>query len=354
MKIYNSFFACLILIFFAAGVFADNLNQPIPPPLLKKSEQLQNASIVDEYEYFVNGSRVDSPRAREFVRIEVAKINGAIRSLQEERGGFWDLAEPYVLTFISTFLAIISAVFIFFWQEDFKIRRENLSIANKWMLAGVDIIHSLERYKRTYGPRISNSSGPWRGISVPEIVVETRDNVNEVVDLVFLLGIKPDESHWDELGRIRSLFENYQLVIKLWTQHATGHNEIAKILINENGGEAVHQVDLEQLMTLIPRVKLINHIMICEQAFKLTDDLLIESHQFVMQLPDLVSRRLRCGKFFKLGKLIRWGGGGKDFDLLIKPVPALDIQLFSMLSGYSLQRVEEVLRTGYPYIAEES
>jgi hypothetical protein len=284
------------------------------------------------------------PPLRDFISSEVGKVNEAIRSLKKDTNDQWKEIFSYVLPFLSLLLGAAIGFFSFLYQERFKEKRDQLRTANKWILNGVDMFHSLERYKRVYSPKIGTNTEPvGRAMAIPELRVKPDEYPLQLGELVFLLGV--DDAEW-ELMRIRALFSNFSVLNTLWSQHSNTRKYITERILQFNGGVSFSQIDANLLFRVIPHNELINHILLTEQAVRLTDDLIIECHKFMVELPALVKKRLKQGRF-KIGTVVSVHKGVIIPQLLAPTIP-VDMDRLMKFSGMSRESIEMRLATGYP------
>lgn len=352
-RLKGSFFTLSILLILSNEGLAKESND-VPPNLLKLYLNVDANNESNGKDFLKPPSTHHEEKLEELIKTQTEKISEAITSLAKPEDTFWQSIKPFLSNFLSSFLAIFSAIAIFYWQETYKIYRENLRNANKWILAGIEIAQSLERYKRNYTSIIGAESHPIvRSFGIPSMTFHTNDHRYELAELIFLLDKDADFNQWDKLPRIRALFENYRLAISLWNKHAEVHNEVKTALLKANGGAVFSNFNLSHLERLIDKHKIVEYVVLVEQAARLTDDLVVESHKFINEFPSLVSRRLKKRIFFKLGKLLTTTIKVNPEDKAMLPIPPISIDIFTNYSGLSKEYLEDKWKTGYPYLCAD-
>lgn len=340
---------CASVLFLSSVVFASG--QVSQVPMLLKGKP----SVVAEIELGAHGdirerlTLISDDQVGQLTS-ELGKINQSIRDLRRAEEESAQLRQSYFGTFLSTFLALCSAIAVFYWQERYKIYRQNLSVANKWTVACLEMISSLARYKRVYVQTVNSSADPIRRLlQIPQIHGELSEYRFEVSELIFLVDKEQDKNHWDKLSRIHAIFDNFRLVKNLWQRHSTNWEEIRECALRRNGTVDAGIIDLKFLESILPPEKIVSHVLVCELAMKLTDDLLLECSEFITNFPPLVSRRLKRKKYFKLGKLL-YVKLHSRYKVMLEPILPPDLASIQAYGGLSKEFVEARLTTVYPYV----
>ncbi len=282
---------------------------------------------------------------------QTKQLIDAILELKQEPSYFKDYLFPIVSAFFSSILGAAIAYFTLRWQENIKIEKEKMDIANKWLLIAEGARSNLLAIKSNYHGKLDRNPFNRLGL-IPTILIE--DNPIEVKyhELSFVVPTaKPNENtypKWSQIPRFRAMIENYNHAIALWKQRNILSEEFKDKLIQAHGNAIIDGFSLEHALAAVGRPFLIKFIDLTERLVKLTDDLVIEIDDFLDNFPKYAKTRIRYKRLKRYGSVLTYSNSDNNALLdIIKKSPEADFSRYEALFGESHETISKRHQTGY-------
>jgi hypothetical protein len=214
-----------------------------------------------------------------------ADIVNAILQLKQESSPIKDYIYPTLISFLSILLGAFSAHYSLKYQQYVEAQKEKLKAVNNWTMKFLGALESLKSFKSNYHGKL-NSNPLSRIASIPEIIHSNSKIEGNLGELSFLIPSKDahelEKENWRNIGRINAMLNNYNFLIEIWTKRNELSAKIIPKLIEELGEGGVATPSKDQLINTIGEIGLFPYIDLTEYAIKLTDDLIIETNDFLL------------------------------------------------------------------------
>jgi len=185
---------------------------------------------------------------------------------------------------------------------------------------------------------------------VPSILFNTNPLVVDYSKLIYLAPKSSDDNRqkWGSLPVIRNLIANYNYLLSLWLHR----NEIdvpnREKIMRKNKDKAFLDVRFEDIKACIGEADLVKWIDSTEQVIILTDDLIVELHDFLNNFPIFAKTRIDFNKLGDYGAILTFYDKGNKsiLDMLVKS-PVADYSKVNDLFGKTVEQMRQRYSTGY-------
>lgn len=282
---------------------------------------------------------------------EARMLVSAISELKPEANNFKDYFFPIASAFFTSLLGAAIAYCTLKWQEGVQIEKEKMNITNKWVLIAEGARSDLLAIKGNYHGELNDN--PFaRLLMVPTILIENYPITAEYQELAFIVPSEKsnDESYpkWSQITIVRTMIDNYNLVISLWKQRNILNEEFREKLVASHGNEIVNGVSLEQALAAVSQPFLIKLIDLTERLIKLTDTLVIELDDFLENFPKYARTKIRYKKLKKYGSVLTHSNNNNQLLLaLLEKSPEADFSKLEEIFGESNENIKKRHKTGY-------
>lgn len=281
---------------------------------------------------------------------ETRIIVEAIEGLQQESNLFKEYIFPIVSAFFSAILGAGIAYYFFHYQEELKVEKSKIDNANKWLLLADEALHNLITIKSNYHNRISTSP-IQRMLGIPTILFHKHLIPDTFTTLNFIIpkNKKDDCPKWSEIARIRAMINNYNYLQSLWLKRNELERPIKEEVLKKNSKDKAYvNVSLEEIINCVGESKLVPLLDLNEIVIILTDDLILEFSDFLINFPNYIETLINQKKISKYGNIITYtiDSNNKLVDML-KRSPEADYSEISDLFGRSADELNQKYKTGY-------
>lgn len=284
---------------------------------------------------------------------EATLIVNAIESLRVESNWFKDYLFPIVSVFLSAILGAWVAYFALHHQERIQLEKEKLRICNQWMIRAEGLFQSLMAYKDNYAEEIKISRHPYdRALNVRFIIGHSKPLDENVANLSFIVPTKDDPSSldvkWRNLSRISGMIVNYNLILQFWEKRNEIERPLREKLISEHGEKGRVDLSHAQIEEWVEPKDLTSLIDLTEKAIHLTDDLIIESYNFLEEFPDVAKSVINTRKLKKYGYgYVLTPSINENAKSLLKRCPEVDYDILGNIYGMSKEEIQRFYNYGY-------
>lgn len=278
---------------------------------------------------------------------EVELIVGAIESLQSQPNYVKDYAFPIASALFTSLLGAGIAFLTIKHQDTLRYEREKVSIANKWSLLAEEARATLIAVKSNYHGKLTDVPAQ-RLVAVPSVLFHANQIIERYEELSFLV-CKGENAKWGQIPRIRSMFQNYNYLLELWKQRNDFERPLREKIMNGLAhGRAYTTVNQAEIIGCIGESDFCQLVDLTEQVIKLTDDILVELDDFMMNFPPHAKSQINYESVKKHTRLIRHSNNGnqKLLMLLHKEIHA-DFSTVEHIFGMPAQDIETMYNTGY-------
>lgn len=280
---------------------------------------------------------------------EIQLLVDAIKSTKPENNLFKDYIFPIATAFFSSLLGGAIAYFTLKHQDNVQFEKEKLNTINKFMIIGTEATQTLCAIKSNYFEKI-NDNPFQRMLKTPPIMGEYSKIAESLSGLYFISpkmeNGKPNHSKWSQIGLIHALFKNFNLALNIWEKRNELDMRVRSKLLTTYSNEAFGSVTEEMIRKTIPAVDLIQLIDLTEQAIKLTDDLIIETNDFLENFPTLAESKVKMRIIRRYGTILKIKNTRENTYLHTKCCEA-NYEIVSDIFGLSANDLKRRYHTGY-------
>lgn len=281
---------------------------------------------------------------------EIQLLVEAIKSTKPDENVFKDYIFPISTAFFSSLLGGAVAYLTLKHQDAVLFEKEKLNTINKFMIIGTEAIQSsLCSIKGNYFEKL-NEDPYQRMLKTPPIIGEYA-RITEPLDGLYFISPKiqngkPNFSKWSQIGLIHALFKNYNLVIEIWKKRNELDARVRAKLLTTYSNEAFTSVTKDMIRASVSAADLVQLIDFTEQAVKLTDDLILETNDFLENFPIFAESKIKMHKIRNYGTILKIKNTRENTYLHTKCCPA-KYELISDLFGLSADDIKKRYYTGY-------
>lgn len=267
----------------------------------------------------------------------------AIKSLRQEPSILRDYIYPISLSFFSAMFGGIVGYVVFHWQANDLKEREKINAANHWMLVATECFDNLVAIKNNYMENLTPN--PIQRITIPYIIGNTPRVSVDVTNLAFLAMRKKTDTNkksfeqqrlsFDNLIRIRGIFQNYNSLLDMWDQRNELARPIHQKLVSDysiQGGFA--DITLDMAVQSIGAVQLAQFSDLTEKVIIQTDRLLRELNQFMFEFPDIVKEKISKKALARYYPVLKYQNTPDVLGKVLKCVPVDENALKKILGQY--------------------
>lgn len=282
---------------------------------------------------------------------EAALIAEAIAGLRNEPSLFRDYLFPIVSGFFSAVLGAWVAYFALKFQERNQLEREKLVTCNEWTITMEGVFQSLIAFKENYCNEVHTH--PFqRALSVRSIFGQSKPLEKNVADLSFLVPTKSDpdslKMKWRSISRIGGLVSNYNSLLIIWEKRNAFERPLREKLINSCGEAAFAEISHQDALKVLGPKDLLSLIDLTERAIVLTDDLVIETNNFLEEFPEAAKSVIDTRRTKGFGTLIKFSNReNPHLQHLLVRCPEMDCRPLVDLYGISEERLKELYGSVY-------
>lgn len=282
---------------------------------------------------------------------EAELIAKAIESLQTDSNWLKEYLFPIVSSFLSALLGAWVAYFALRYQENIHIEKDKLTACNQWTLKVEGLFQSLIAFKSNYSGEINQD--PFnRALKVRHIISHSKPLDENVSNLSFVIPLKEDPSSfkvkWRNLSRIGGMVANYNLILQIWEKRNEIERPLREKLISAHGEKGYVELSHDQIIRTLGHKDTYSLIDITERAIHLTDDIIVESNDFLEEFPDVAKSIIDTKKTRKYGRVLTFSTHENDrLKRMIKKCPEVDFDILVDIFGIPKKEIEQFYDNGY-------
>ncbi len=282
---------------------------------------------------------------------EAEIIAQAIEGLRQESDIVKDYMFPLASGLFSSLLGGGVAYFTLRYHENIQIEKEKMDAANKWMLIVENAFSSLISIKSNYHGKLEVNP-MQRASTIPALILNAKPIIEDLTKLSFILPKKEDKYSynikWRGIPRIRGMINNYNHILDVWEKRNEIDRPIKEKILHDYTDQGFVNVTTEQVFKSVSKASFISLIDLTEKAIKLTDDLIIELHDFLLEFPDAAKPLIKTEKLKRYGSLFTFSSKENPIllGMLVKSTE-VSYELLSQLYGKTIDQIKEDYRTGY-------
>lgn len=282
---------------------------------------------------------------------DIQAIVQAIESLKNDGGLFKNYLFPVLSSFFSAILGAVVAYFTLRFQENIQIERTKLDICNKWTIEVEGLFQSLIAFKANYASKIG-SNPIERAVKVKTILNHSEPLQLNFAELSFVTPKKnSSEGHnqkWRQVPRVRGLIENYNTILRLWEQRNFIERPLRERLISAAGSKPYADFAFEEIISVIGERNLASLIDLTEKAIHLTDDIIIESNDFLNEFPGVAKAVVDTKRVKRYGTVLKFETEENQYlQKLICRVPEVDFEKIAEIYGTTISEAQSLYNFGY-------
>ena len=284
---------------------------------------------------------------------EAILIAQAIDSLRNESSLFRDYMFPMVSGFFSAVLGAWVAYFALKFQERNQLEREKLITCNEWTITMEGVFQSLIAFKENYCAEVGTHP-IQRALSVRSILGQSKPLGKNVAELSFLVPTKSDPDSvkikWRSISRIGGLVSNYNSLLIIWEKRNTFERPLREKLINSCGDSAFAEISHAEALKVLGPKDLLSLIDLTERAVMLTDDLVLETNNFLEKFPEAAKSVIDTRRTKGFGTLIAFSNQeNPHLQKLLARCPEMDCSPLVDLYGIPEERIKELYGSVYQH-----
>jgi len=282
---------------------------------------------------------------------ETKALVEAIASLKQESGYFKDYIFPLAIGLFSSLLGASVAYFTIRHQDYASLQKSRVQAINNWILSAEGAMQSLISIKQNYHGNLE--SNPFqRAMVVRSLIGETQKIDKDIAKLAFIVPRKTEpDTHdikWRQIPRIRSMVQNYNLIVDTWNKRAEIDRPIKEKLMQDYGQLAYAHVNSEQIFNSVGAANFTLLIDFTERAVKFTDDLILEFHDFLQHFPEMAKTLIDEEYRDRYGPILTFSTGGNlRLENLMEKSTEVDYSILAPLLGESEEKIRAEYETGY-------
>ncbi len=284
------------------------------------------------------------------MHIETAQVVQAIESLQQEPNIFKDYIFPIASAFFISMLGAGIAYFSLRSQEKIQIEKEKMNNTNKWMFLLEEAQATLIAIKGNYYNKLSDN--PIQRISAIPSILFNAQPINEKLESLSFIVKKAnadvDPEKWSQIFRIRSMVNNYNYLIDLWNQRNEIERPMKEKLMAQFSNQAYINISEQEAIEAIGPAKTVLLIDLTERLVRLTDDILIEINDFLINFPIYAKSRINTKRLKRFGSVITYSNNGNELLLaMLAKTTKPNFSSVEILFGETSEEIEQKMKTGY-------
>ena len=223
---------------------------------------------------------------------EIKLLIQAIESLKQEGNTLKD----YIIPFLSVLMGFFVAYFTIKSQEKIQITKDNVNAANRWTLTINEALQQLIAIKSNYQEKLTDD--PYqRFTSVPSILTKAQPILEDLSLLTFIAPTKEEEEDnalqkWSQLSRIGTMRSNYNHLLGLWKKRNEEERPLRLQLIDKDSPDPRQEITIPKIIARIGQQNALAIIDLTETLIHLTDDIIIEMNDFLLNFPDIAKSNL--------------------------------------------------------------
>lgn len=263
---------------------------------------------------------------------------------------FSDYVFPIVSAFFGSLFGGLVAYCIFLRQEKLQIEKNKMDAANQWTLIAEESFTTLLTIKINYQDLL-NDNPIQRAMAIPTILLQAQPITTSISNLSFLTPKADDKRNiekWSQLPRIRTMKANFNLVLSYWQKRNELDRPIKEKVVREfsNGGAAT--LNAAQLIDCIGGFDLTSLIDLTECTIKLTDDLILEFQDFLLEFPKFAKTQIDENLIKSYGTVMTISlEGNTHIQKLVQRTPKPNFRYIEDLFRATSEEIEKKYETGY-------
>lgn len=280
---------------------------------------------------------------------ETELIVNAIESLKQEGSIFKDYIFSIASAFFTSLLGAGIAYKSFRYQEDIKIEKEKMDIANKWTLLADEARSNLISIKQNYHGKLTENP-IQRAAAIPTILFTAKPIVEDYSQLSFLVPKQSSDEYpkWSQIPRIRTMIHNYNYVQELWLKRNEIERPIREKIVQQYSTKAFVNVSPEQIFECVGEANFALLVDLTEKVIALTDDLLVESDDFLANFSVYVKTHINSERLKRYGSVLNYSNNGNEKLLaMLERSPNADYSSVTTLFGATTDQLKQRYSTGY-------
>lgn len=277
------------------------------------------------------------------------ELKNITEALNELQGGFFkDYVYPITMALFSTLLGAAIAYLTVRRQEHLQQEKSKLEIANRWTLKMEEARANLFAIKRNYHGELT--AHPFQRATV----IPTNPLRHKIIDedytgLTFIMPKKSRKGvmpyRWSQVTRIRAVLSNYNELMLIWERRHELHDEFLLCIREDNINHMSDGLTFEKAIELYGVDRILRLIDNNEQAIVLTDKLLEELTDFVVNFPHFVKTMIDMKRLKSVGTLIGYQGDTtSELSWLMQRSPQADFKTIESLVPESEAEIERRYR----------
>lgn len=283
---------------------------------------------------------------------EIQTIVEAIKSLKQESDIFKDYLFPILSAFFSAILGGTVAYLTFKSQESLILEKEKIINSNKWILSFQYAFANLQAIKSNYKDDLTSSDPIQRLFQIPTILNEHKQITEDLASLSFIAPKKKvegeDYEKWSQLPLIGTLAENYNQLLSLWQKQSKYVMAIKEKLAHAQNESAAPRMNLAEITNIVGISSLAQIVDLTERLVILTDDLLIEINDFMINFPNIAKSKINNKRLKKYGQVLEYSENNNKLLLsYLERSPEVNYNLLSSLLNEDIASIKRRFSTGY-------
>ncbi len=285
---------------------------------------------------------------------EIKLLIHAIENLRQESNFLKDYIFPLASGLFSSLLGGGVAYFTLKYHENIQIEKNKMDVANKWLILAENAFSSLIAIKTNYHGKLE-SSPMQRASSIPSFILGADPIDVDLTNLSFIVPKEEDKpSHqtkWRNLPRIRGMINNYNIILGMWEKRNEIDRPIKEKILSDFSSKGYVNVTVDQVFKSVGSANFISLIDLTEKAIKLTDDLIVELHDFLISFPEITKALIKTNKIKNYGTILTFSTNENQKLLyLISKSPEVSYELLSELYGQPADQIRNAYTTGYEVV----
>ena len=237
-----------------------------------------------------------------------------------------DYLFPVVLSFFSAGIAAVIAYFVVRHQDDLKIEKTKIDIANKWVLKFDLARENLLAIKREYY-RDLDENPYFRLTAIPSNPLPGEFVSADYEELSFI-------ENWELISHIRAVVGNYNKLVGVWEQRHRLNDDFKETMRKALPADPNMGITSADMVREYGQARTIKLIDINEIAINLTDSLLASLDELVVTFPQIAEKQIDCSGLKRFGPLLTEKNYCcEDFKSLMQPSPVANYEIISKLFG---------------------
>lgn len=282
---------------------------------------------------------------------DVSLVVEAINGLKTESSIYKDYFFPVMSSFFSAVLGAWVAYFALKFQDRNLVEREKLVSCNDWTITMEGGFQSLISIKDSYSSELGDNP-IQRALTVRSILGDSKKIEKNIATLSFIVPKRSDQESvdekWRSLSRIGALVSNYNLVFSIWKKRNDFERPLREKLMSAVGDKGYAEITHDQVVKILGEKDLVSLIDLTERAVILTDDLIIETNDFLVKFPLVAKSIIDTSRTKGFGTLIEFVNEENPFlkKLLVK-CPKPNYGFVEELYGLSKEQLEQLYQSAY-------